>query len=72
MSGRGFEPLGMPSDEKLLFTAREAAVVLSLGRSKTYELIASGRLVSVKVDGCRRITRQALLDVVASLTGDAA
>jgi len=33
----------------------EAATVLGLGRSKVYELIASGRLKSVKLDNARRI-----------------
>ena len=53
--------------EKLLLTAREAAEVLGVGRSKVYELIATGRLRSVKVDGCRRVTREALVDFVTSL-----
>ena len=58
--------------EKLLLTAREAAEVLGVGRSKVYELIAAGRLRSVKVDGCRRVTRAALVEFVNSLGKDAA
>ncbi|MGL5857881.1 MAG: helix-turn-helix domain-containing protein [Angustibacter sp.] len=53
--------------DKLLFTPREAAVLLGVGRSKVYEWITSGRLSSVKVDGCRRITRDALVEFVAAL-----
>ena len=58
--------------EKLLLTAREAAEVLGVGRSKVYELMATGRLRSVKVDGCRRVTREALVEFVTSLGEDVA
>jgi excisionase family DNA binding protein len=58
--------------DKLLSTAREAARVLGVGRSKVYELIATGRLRSVKVDGCRRVTLEALVEFVDSLDRDAA
>lgn len=58
--------------EKLLLTAREAALVLGLGRSKVYELMARGRLRSVKVDGSRRIPREALEEFVRSLASESA
>jgi excisionase family DNA binding protein len=44
-----------------LFKPTEAAAILGIGRSKIYELMASGRLDSVKIDGCRRIPRRALV-----------
>lgn len=58
--------------DPLLLTPVEAARVLGIGRTKVYELIASGRLRSVRLDGCRRITRDDLATFVAQLTADAA
>ncbi len=52
---------------KMLLTASEAANLLGLSRSKVYELIAAGRLASVKVDGCRRVRRVDLDTFVATL-----
>lgn len=53
--------------ERLLFTAEEAAEVLGLGRTKVYELMASGRLLSVKIGTCRRVPADALRSYVDSL-----
>lgn len=53
--------------EPLLLTVEEAAGQLGLGRTKVYELMASGALPAVKVDRCRRIRREDLLDFVAQL-----
>lgn len=47
----------------------EAAQILGLGRSKTYQLIASGRLKSVKLDSARRVPVAALTEFLASLDG---
>ena len=58
--------------DRLLLTPVEAARVLGIGRTKVYELMASGRLRSVRLDGCRRITRDDLAAFVAQLTADAA
>ena len=41
--------------ERILFRVTEVAGFLGLSRAKTYELMKSGALPSVKVDGCRRI-----------------
>ena len=46
--------------EKLLYTPREAALLLSLSRTKVYELIASGELDSIQVGRSRRIPAEAL------------
>ena len=40
---------------RLLLTVPEAAEALAISRSKLYELIASGVIVSVRTDGSRRI-----------------
>jgi excisionase family DNA binding protein len=58
--------------ERKLLTVVEAARVLGLGRTKVYQLIHSGRLRSVKIDGCRRIPVSALDEYIASLSGEAA
>ena len=53
--------------EKLLFTVEEAAEVLSLSRTRVFQLISDRQLGAVKVGGRRRITYQALEDFVAAL-----
>ena len=55
-------------DELLLLTVEEAARRLSLGRTKVYEELATGRLRSVQVGRARRIPVDALAEYVASLT----
>ncbi len=42
--------------DKLLITAGEAANLLGLGRTKVYELMAAGRIESVKIGRSRRLT----------------
>ena len=39
----------------------------AISRAKLYELMSSGALPSVRVDGCRRIRRDDLVDFVAAL-----
>jgi excisionase family DNA binding protein len=53
--------------DKLLLTPVEAAQVLSISRSKLYELIGQGRLTTVLIDTSRRIPRQALVEFVGHL-----
>lgn len=53
--------------EKLLLTPEEAASLLSLGRSKVYELMGDGRLGSVRIDASRRVPVSALVEFVESL-----
>lgn len=53
--------------DKLLLTPEEAAGRLSVGRSKIYELIGTGRLRSVRIGASRRIPAAALLDFVRDL-----
>jgi excisionase family DNA binding protein len=53
--------------DKLLLTPVEAASALSISRSKFYELLAAGRVRSVRIDGCRRIPVAALRAYVDDL-----
>lgn len=55
--------------EQLLYRVEDAARVLSLGRSKTFELIASGELKSVQIGRSRRVPRSALEEYVAQWEG---
>ncbi len=52
---------------KLLYKVPEAAEVLALSRAKVYQLIQSGSLKSIKVDGSRRIKWVHLVEYVADL-----
>jgi excisionase family DNA binding protein len=56
--------------EKLLYSVREAAEMLSIGRVKLYELMAAGKIESVKLDGSRRIPRDALEDFISRLRAE--
>ncbi|MCL6675103.1 helix-turn-helix domain-containing protein [Streptomyces sp. BPPL-273] len=43
-----------------LLTVSEVMTRLKVGRTKVYDLIRTRRLVSIKVDGCRRIPDDAV------------
>ena len=53
--------------EALLLKVPEAAAQLGISRAKLYELISDGTLPAVRVDGCRRIRRDDLLEFVENL-----
>lgn len=55
--------------EKLLLKPEEAAEMLSIGRSKVYELIGTGELASVRIGASRRIPAEALVEFVSRLRG---
>ena len=58
---------------RLLLTVPEAAEALAISRSKLYELIAAGRVASIRIDGSRRIPLSALETyIMARLNEDAA
>ncbi|GAA2136568.1 helix-turn-helix domain-containing protein [Actinomadura napierensis] len=57
---------------KLLLTVPEAARALSISRSKLYELLATGAIRSVRIDGSRRIPLDALNAYINTLMGEAA
>jgi excisionase family DNA binding protein len=53
--------------EPLLMSVEEAADLLRLGRTRMYELVMSGRIVSVKVGRRRLIPRKSLEEFVDGL-----
>jgi excisionase family DNA binding protein len=50
-----------------LYRVREVAEITALGHTKAYELIKRGVIPSVKIDGCIRVSRQALEAFIGSL-----
>ncbi len=63
---------GEPLD-KLCYTPQEAAALLSVSRTKIYELMASGQLGSILIGRARRIPADALrLFVAVHRSGEAA
>jgi excisionase family DNA binding protein len=55
-----------------LLKVPEVMAQLKVGRSKVYDLIRTHRLVSIKIDGCRRIPADAVRDFIdGRLKGDA-
>ncbi|TYK51109.1 helix-turn-helix domain-containing protein [Actinomadura decatromicini] len=57
---------------KLLLTVPEAAKALAISRSKLYELLASGAIRSIRIDGSRRVPVDALTDYINTLMEEAA
>ena len=57
--------------ERLLLTAEETAEILSIGRTKAYELMRLGLIESVKIHGCPRIPIEAVQNYVDQLRRDA-
>ena len=57
---------------RLLYRVSEAALALGLSRAKVYELINSGALRALRIDGARRIRAADLEAFVASLSEEAA
>ena len=53
--------------EDLLLRVPEVVDRLGVSRAKVYELIAAGRLRSVKIDGCRRVRSSDLQAYISSL-----
>ena len=58
---------GESTMDVLLVKVPEAAALLGVSRAKLYELIASGALPAVKVDGCRRVRTEDLVSYVNAL-----
>ena len=56
--------------EKLLLTPEEVARVLSIGRSKVYELISNGELESLRIGASRRISVRAVERFIAERGSD--
>jgi len=51
----------------LLLTPEEAAAELRIGRSRMYDLIREGDVLSVRVGGSRRVVRESLTAYVRKL-----
>ncbi len=47
-----------------LLRPEEAATLLAVSRSKVYELMRSGRLSAIKIDGSRRVPVEAVEDFI--------
>ena len=59
----------MPSRvEPMVVTVSDAASMLSIGRSRIYELIQSGALASVKIGTSRRVTIKSIRKLLADAT----
>ena len=54
--------------EPMVVTVPDAASMLSIGRSRIYELIASGDLASVKIGTSRRVTINSVRKLLADAT----
>lgn len=54
-------------EDKLLYKVADVAQVLSLSRTKVYELVRSGELPSVRIGGSRRVRGEDLTEYVESL-----
>ncbi|WP_406469544.1 helix-turn-helix domain-containing protein [Streptomyces hirsutus] len=55
-----------------LLTVPEVMTRLKVGRSKVYDLIRSRRLVSIKIDGARRVPVDAVRDFILDRIEEAA
>ena len=54
------QPRRQVVNERLLYRVEEVAEMLSLGRSKTYQMVATGALPSVRLGRCVRIPANVL------------
>jgi excisionase family DNA binding protein len=57
----------MMTDTQLLLSVEETAELLRLGRTRTYELVKTRKIQSVKVGRRRLVVRSSLLDFVQTL-----
>ena len=55
---------GPAVDELMLLNVAETAARLGLGRTKVYELLASGALKGIRIGGARRVPLKAVNDFV--------
>lgn len=56
------------SMEKMLFTVKETAEMLSVSRNRVYELIYAEQLASIKIGRSRRVSRASIVRFVESAT----
>jgi excisionase family DNA binding protein len=55
-------------DPQELLRVDQAGQLLKLSRAKVYQLMQAGQLEYVQLDGCRRIPRQALQELIERKT----
>lgn len=55
-------------NEKLLYRIPEVAEMMSLSRTKVYELVRTGVIPSVRIDGVRRIRGTDLMEFLDAHT----
>ena len=55
------------SPSPLLYTIRATTNALSIGRTKLYQLLGSGELESVYIDGARRVPADAIAEFIKRL-----
>ena len=60
--------MAIDGEQPLLLRTEEVAELLSISRSKVYQLIREGRLPSVRLTGSVRVPRVALLELVSTET----
>jgi excisionase family DNA binding protein len=58
------------TSDRMLLTVEEAAERLGIGRSTMYQLIAAGKIDTIRVGRLRRIEPNALARYIAGLRGD--
>jgi excisionase family DNA binding protein len=56
----------------MLYRVEEVAQALKVGRTKVFDLIRSGELISVKIGGSRRIPAESVQQYVSQLIAEAA
>ncbi|MEU5690933.1 helix-turn-helix domain-containing protein [Actinosynnema sp. NPDC020468] len=56
----------------MVYRVEEVARALRIGRTKVFDLIRSGELVSVKIGGSRRVPVSSVRDYLSRLVGEAA
>ena len=61
--------MGSVVTEPLLLRVEEVARALAIGRSKVYELVASGDLPSITIGSARRVPTEALQKWIAEHMG---
>ena len=67
-------PVAVPPapEPPLLLSVEEAAAELRIGRSRMYDLIKRGEVLSVRVGGSRRVIRESLKAYVNRLVAEQA
>lgn len=61
---------GERDSKRVLLTVEEAAKRLNIGRTKTYALVRSGQIASVRIGRLRRVPAEAIEDYATRLTSD--